>query len=68
MKYYTVYLNKTDEIVAFGTAKECAEKLHLADVEVFYATVSKNKSGILKKYTVVVDEMVRKSSGSIQSD
>ena len=56
MKYYTVYLRKTDEIVAFGTSKECTEKMGLADVEQFYALVSKNRAGLQKRYVIVVDE------------
>ena len=55
-KYYTVYDNKTDEIVAFGSSKECMAKLGIKDIEQFYALVSKTKSGLIKKYSVVVDE------------
>ncbi len=55
-KYYTVYLRATDEIVAFGTSKECTEKLGLKDVEQFYALCSKNKSGLHKRYVIVIDD------------
>ncbi len=55
-KYYTVYLRKTDEIVAFGTSDECTEILHLTNVEQFYALVSKTRSGRLTRYAIVVDE------------
>lgn len=30
-KYYTVYLNKNDSIVAAGTAKECAEQMKMSE-------------------------------------
>lgn len=51
-KYYTVYNNKTDEIVAFGTAEECAKKLRLKSINCFYALVSRNGP----KYSVVKEE------------
>ncbi len=53
--YYTVYNNKTDEVVAFGSAKECADKLRLKNVRLFYSYVSKSKSGLIKKYKIVVE-------------
>ena len=55
-KYYTVYKNDNDEIVAFGTSAQCAETLGLKDVEQFYSFVSKTRSGLRKNYVVVVDE------------
>ena len=39
MKYYTVYRNDTDEVVAFGTAKECADKRKMT-VKSFHSVVS----------------------------
>ena len=52
--YYTVYLNETDEVVASGTAKECAAQMHKS-VNGFHSLVSKNRNGVHKKYTVVVE-------------
>ena len=55
-KYYTVYDNSNDEIVAFGSATECMKKLGIKDIEQFYSFVSKTRSGLRKSHTVVVDE------------
>ena len=52
--YYTVYLNETDEVVASGTAKECAVQMHKS-VNGFHSLVSKNRNGVHKKFTVVVE-------------
>ena len=52
--FYTVYLRKTDEIVASGTAVECAAKMNKS-VNCFYSLVSKNTKGKQKKYVVVVE-------------
>ena len=54
MKYYTVYDNKTDRVVAFGRAEECTQMLGLKSVACFYSIVS--KSHRRKKYSVVVTE------------
>lgn len=47
--YYTVYLRKNDEIVAFGTSEQCAKTLNMK-VSTFHATLSHVKNGINKKY------------------
>ena len=52
--YYTVYLNNTDEVVAFGTSKECAAQLHKS-INGFHSLVSKNRNGIHHKYTIIID-------------
>lgn len=49
--YYVVYLRKTDEIKASGTAKECASQLGIG-LNHFYSLVSKNKRGIHHKYYI----------------
>lgn len=54
-KRYTVYLNKTEEVIAFGTAKECAAAMGRS-VKVFYETVGRCRSGKVKKYTFVVED------------
>ena len=55
-KYYTVYKENNDEIVAFGTSAQCTEMLGLKDLEQFYSFVSKTRSGLRKNYVVVVDD------------
>ena len=56
MKYYTVYREDTEEIVAFGNAVQCAEILGLKGARQFHVFVSKTRSGVRKRYTVVVKE------------
>ena len=50
-RYYTVYVNATEEVLVSGTARECAEKLNKS-LNCFYSLVSKNRIGHQKKYTV----------------
>lgn len=56
-KYYTVYSDKKDEIVAFGTSAECCKKLGYKDIEQFYSFVSKTRSGIIKHFSVVMEDI-----------
>lgn len=56
MKYYTVYREDTEEIIAFGNAVQCAELLGLKDARQFYAFVSKTRSGLRKRCKVVIEE------------
>ena len=53
---YTVYLNATDEVVAVGTAYDCAKKLNMSP-HGFYSMVSKCRKGKNKKYTVYTEYM-----------
>lgn len=53
MKYYTVYLRKTDELVAAGTARDCAKALNKS-LNGFHSMVSKNLTGKHKKYEIIV--------------
>jgi len=55
-KYYTVYKNDNDEIIAFGTASQCTQTLGLKNTRQFYAFVSKTRSGLRKNYVVVVED------------
>ena len=55
-KYYTVYLRKTDEIIAFGTAEACASQLGLKNKRIFQDIVSKTKRGFANRYEFIVDE------------
>ena len=56
-KYYTVYSDKKDEIVAFGTSAEFCKKLGYKDIEQFYSFVSKTRSGIIKHFSVVMEDI-----------
>lgn len=56
MKYYTVYREDTEEIIAFGNAVKCAEILGLKNAQQFHAFVSKTRSGLRKHYKVVAEE------------
>ncbi len=47
MLFYTVYLNSNEEIVASGTAYECAQQMHKS-LNGFHSMVSKNMKGIQK--------------------
>ena len=55
-KYYTIYDNTNDEVVAFGSAVDCMKKLNIKDIEQFYSFVSKTRSGLRKRYTVVAED------------
>jgi len=65
--YYTVYLNETDEVVASGTSKECAVQMHKS-INGFHSLVSKNKKGVHKKYTVVVDPSLDEDDSDEQQE
>ena len=51
MKYYTVFDNNTDEVVAFGGSATCAEALDMS-VDSVYCLVSRGGS---KRYSVVAE-------------
>ena len=53
-QYYTVYLSKTDVIVATGTADECAKQLGMLKNS-FYRLVIKSRDGI-GKYTILQED------------
>ena len=55
-KYYTVYRNGTDEVVAFGTAEECA-KIRGITLDSFHSFVSNTRSGRTKTYSVIVEDI-----------
>ena len=54
--HYTVYLNATDEVVAFGAAKQCA-KLMNTNYESFQSRVSKWRHNKNKKYSFLIEEI-----------
>ena len=57
MKYYTVYRNGSDDVVAFGTAKECAEARGMT-LRSFYSFISNTRSGRTKTYTVISEDVI----------
>lgn len=50
--HYTVYLSKTDEIVAFGSADECAKTMEM-NKKTFISIVSKSLRQGRTKYTIL---------------
>ncbi len=54
--YYTVYLEKTDKVVAFGTARQCAEMMGIT-YEHFQSLVSKWRHGKRMKHTFIIEEL-----------
>jgi len=55
VRYYTIYRNKTDEIVAAGNMRECAIQLGVKPSSM-YSIISKNNKGKRKTYTIVFDD------------
>lgn len=55
-KLYSVYLRKTDELVAFGTARECAARLGMTLLS-FYSTVTRSQSGQQRKYEIISERI-----------
>ncbi len=51
MFYYTLY-NKNDEVIAVGTAHECAKKLAMS-TQYFYCMVGRVRNGTNQKYKIV---------------
>jgi hypothetical protein len=55
-KYYTVYDERTEEIIAFGNASQCTAILGLKNARQFHAFVSKTRSGLRKNYKAVIED------------
>lgn len=55
--YYTVYDARTDEVLAFGNAAQCAAMLGCANARIFHSIVSKVWHGRVKKYAVVAEDL-----------
>ena len=53
---YSVYKAKTDELLAFGTAKECAKQLGI-NLASFYSAVSRAPTLENGRYEIFVDEI-----------
>lgn len=56
VNYYSVYLKKTDELVAQGSAEECTEQLGYTCVTTFYSMLTRTKQGKLNKYVFIRHE------------
>ena len=54
-RYYTVYLCKTDEVIAQGTAEECAKQMGFSQANSFFSSLVKHKNGKAHKYIFVSD-------------
>lgn len=53
--YYTVYLRKTDELVASGSAEDCAAAMNQS-VDSFYSMVCRVRKGTNRKYEIYIEE------------
>lgn len=58
--YYTLYLASTDEIVAFGTARNCARMLGMT-VARFHQLISRIRTGRNKKFEFYAEPVDPKS-------
>lgn len=65
---YSIWDNRTDELVILdGTAQQCADMLRRS-VNSFYATVSRAKSGFIKRWTITRIFLDEKDEGSEEDD
>lgn len=65
LKYYTVYLKKTDEIIASGIAIDCAVQMKKS-LNGFLSMVSKNRKGIQNKYSIISETVFCDDEGNIE--
>lgn len=56
--YYTVYNERNDEIIASGSAQECAERLGIK-VSSFYYAISRQRSGRTKKPRYYIEKEMK---------
>lgn len=73
MNWYTVYLRKTGELAAAGTAEMCTRQLGYASTNSFYSTVTHTRklSGMkkkLQKYDFVVEPLTKKELDEYHAD
>lgn len=52
MKWYTIYDNATDDVVAYGTSKDCARAMGMSP-SVFKTTLHRARTGKNNKYFVL---------------
>lgn len=62
--YYTVYDARTDDVLAFGNAAQCAAMMGCANTRIFHSIVSKTWHGKIKKYAVVAEDLDREETGN----
>lgn len=55
--YYTVYDDRTDDVLAFGNAVQCAAMLGCASTQSFRSIASKAQHGKYKKYNVITENL-----------
>ena len=62
--YYTVYDNRTDEVLAFGRSEECARQLGVT-LGSFYSILSRSRKrgGVGGKYAVTQEPWRRPGKG-----
>lgn len=56
MHYYTVYDRKTDEILASGTARECAYALDMT-MGSFYTAIARTRNGERQRYRFLIENI-----------
>ena len=55
-KDYTVYDSKSEEVLAYGTAKECARKLGIKQAT-FYQYMSRQRRGGITQPVIIAEEV-----------
>lgn len=53
--YYTVYDNRTEEIIVSGNATQCAEALGIKQSSFYYQISRQRRDAAKHKYSIVVD-------------
>ncbi len=56
MIFYTVYLKRTDEIIASGSSISCAKQMNKS-LNGFHSIVSKNTKGKQHKYEILKENL-----------
>lgn len=56
MNYYTVYDNKTEEVMVSGNAIKCAAFLKIKPESFYYAISRQKRNKKSGRYTIVVDK------------
>lgn len=56
VRWYTVYLRETEEVLASGTATQVAGALGMS-MNTFWCTVSRCRSGKNRKYEIEIEDI-----------
>ena len=56
MHWYTIYLRKTEEVIASGRGVQCAQALGMS-MGTFWCTVSRCRSGKNRKYEIMIEDI-----------